>query len=528
MMRHPLASRFVLCAVPGAVAFLTAALVSVWVPAYPNLHDDFANLLIADTLLHGRLTNPTPPSHELLQTFHVVVEPTYAGKFPIGTGAFLALGQLLFGAWHTGVWIAAGIACASLTWMLLAELPLRWAWTFGMFAALHPMWQTGWSQEYTHGWLAITAMSLVLGGLLRMRRSGVELKWSDPLAVACGLVMGIFSRPFETAILSLALGAWIAWGLVRQGALTRSSFWTAIAPGSLVLLLGFGLQGTINRSVTGSWLKLPYQLHEEQYGVAPVFIWQKPHEPTLGHRFAEQSQFHRGWSMESYSASASWSGYVGLMGNRVWHIMKHWGWILAIAPLAVLVAPRQRAKYGMVLVAALAALGIINGVPWFFPTYVAPLIPVAVLLTAVIVRRGSHQRHKMVMIGLLLMQTAGLVMATRSMVLAASKDHASPSSWFVRRADAESDLLNRKGNHLVIVRYASGHDCHHEWVFNRANPAEARIVWARWDPTLIDQLLIDYPNRSVWWVDVDRNDSYQLQPHQQKDPSTLADGSVRN
>jgi hypothetical protein len=528
----PLLLRPILCLTPGLIAFLVAALVSIWVPPYPNLHDDFSNLLVADTLWHGRVSNPTPPSHELLQTFHVIVEPTYAAKYPIGIGAMLALGKLLFGVWHAGMWIAAGLACSALTWMLLAAVPKRWAWTFGMFAALHPMWQTGWSQEYTHGWLAVAAMALVIGGMLRIRRSRCEFSWHAPLAVAGGLVLGIFSRPFEVALLSSILGVWLAFNLMREKRLMQVSFWRAIAPASILLAVGFGLQGFINRSVTGSWLKLPYQLHEEQYGVAPLFIWQKPHEPTLGHRFEQQAEFHRGWSLDSYSNAASWPGYASLMGNRVWQMMKFWGWILVTIPFAIVAIPRQRRRYGMILAAALLALAIINGIPWFFHTYVSTLIPVAILLCAVVVQAGlknlSHRngetrsenlrRQRWMMIGLLAMQTLGLVMASRSMVLSATQDPDSPNQWFTKRATAEADLLNRDGNHLAIVRYANGHDVHHEWVFNGADPVQARIVWARWDESLIKRLLIDYPDRSVWIVEVSNDDSYRFLTYQSKDP----------
>jgi hypothetical protein len=525
---------------PGIAAFLVAASVSLWIPAYPNIHDDFANLLVADTLLHGRLANPTPPSHELLQTFHVVMEPSYAAKFPIGTGALLALGHLVFGALYTGMWISAALACTALTWMLLAELPKRWAWAFGMFAALHPMWQTGWSQEYTHGWLAIVAMALVLGGLLRMRRLGTDIRWTDPLAVACGLVIGIMSRPFEIAVLSAILGIWISIGLIRRGCLNNRAFWCGIAPASIVLALGFGFQGTINRSVTGSWFKLPYQLHEEQYGVAPVFVWQQPHEPALGHRFEEQIQFHRLCSMESYTTAASWPGYAKLMGGRVSQMMKHWGWVLILAPASIVVLPRERAKYGMVLVAALATLCAINGIPWVSHTYVAPLIPAAILLSAVALRTGLHALARqssedrssriqgrnrwqcMAILGLLTMQALGLVMATRSMIAASERD---PNLWSVQRSQVAAELLPQGGDHLVMVRYSPGHDIHHEWVYNNAEPASSHIVWARWDESLVDRLVKDYPNRSAWIIEVAADDTYRLEPYPKKDPSVSPDGS---
>jgi hypothetical protein len=220
------------------------------------------------------------------------------------------------------------------------------------------------------------------------------------------------------------------------------------------------------------------------------------------------------------------------MSNRVWQMLENWGWVLMTFPFAVVAAPRLRARYGVVLMAAVIALAIINCVPWFFPTYVAPLIPVAILLCAVVMQHGlkrlahgnweisceSFRMQKMVMLGLIAMQALGLVMATRSMVASEAQDPNSPIQWFKQRASAEAELFSRAGNHLVIVHYAPGHDFHHEWVFNGADPANARIVWARWDESLLQQLLIDYPNRSVWMAEVSNDDSYRFLPYQSKDP----------
>jgi hypothetical protein len=520
-------NRVWLCLLPGGVAFVVAALVSQWVPAYPNIHDDFGNLLVADTLLHGRLSNPTPPSHELLQSFHIVVEPSYAAKFPIGSGALMAFGKLVFGEWKVGMWLAASLACSAITWMLLAALPTRWAWTFGMMSALHPMWQTGWSQEFTHGWLAVGSVALIIGGLLRLRRIGVGRGRTASIAVAMGLVLGMFSRPFEVALLSGLLALPFAYEWIRNGALGSRAFWLAWSPAALILMLGFTMQGLVNHQVTGSWFQLPYQLHEKQYGVAPVFVWQRPHEPSLGHRFPEQVAFHRGWSMEAYESAASWSGYGRLMGTRALHLVKHWGWLLALAPMAAVAIRRVRFRYWGVWIAAVVAFLVINAIPWVSPNYVAPLIPLAILLSAVGIRAALHamaqssadesgkvfthrdRLDRVVMIGLLLSQVVGLVVCTRSMVEARNRD---PFPWFVERAKTEAHLLTQEGNHLVMVRYASGHNIHHEWVFNAADPTTARVVWARWDESLVDKLRSDYPNRIVWLLEVASDDSHRLLP----------------
>ncbi len=74
-----------LVAMPGcdiALAFCVSLGMS-WsrLPA-PSCHDEFSHLLVADTLRHARLANPAPELWQPFQSFHVLVNPSYASKFP--------------------------------------------------------------------------------------------------------------------------------------------------------------------------------------------------------------------------------------------------------------------------------------------------------------------------------------------------------------------------------------------------------------------------------------------------------------
>src|SRR5947209_5547212 len=115
---------------------LRLALLPILPIPVPGIHDEYSHLLLADTLVHGRLANPTNPMWVHFETFHVNWKPTYASMYFPGQALFLSLGQFFLGHPFWGVWLSNGLMCGAICWALQGWMPPQWALLGGLLSVI--------------------------------------------------------------------------------------------------------------------------------------------------------------------------------------------------------------------------------------------------------------------------------------------------------------------------------------------------------------------------------------------------------
>ncbi|HEU5337059.1 MAG TPA: hypothetical protein VFU27_13905 [Terriglobales bacterium] len=556
----------------AAVAFGGDALVSLWRPPLPVVPDEFSYLLAADTFASGRLTNPTPALWQRFETPEVLFRPTYQSKYPPGQALFLAAGELLAGKPAIGVWLSSALACAALCWMLQAWVGETWALYGALLAAFQFAFFGHWAQSYWGGMVAALGGALLYGAVRRIAdpEAGTA-RARDAFWLALGLVILANTRPFEGLLAAVAALGGLVLHSLRHRSAGRALGRKLLLPAALVLLLGASLTVFYNRRVTGSAWRLPYQIYEQQYDPVPSFIFQPlrpwPHlENAAMEAAAVDTLSAWRWAHGFFSLAFVASKLFGLWqfvfaaALSLPFIMLTWaerwprsvqalqaGAFLVIQVLALrhsLFWPSPHTLWIVILLLvfliqaallvrffrnfwdrlALAALGLVAvGLAletWRFHShYVAPVVPLAIVLAVQAVRRAWAWAP--------LGRAPGKVLALGLPVLilgVAAAGSASPSGqlerWARQRAAMQQNLESLPGWQLVIVHYGPGHDSYEEWVVNRSDLRKAKVLWAREGSREQDcGLIAAYAGRTVWLLDADRN---QLR----KFPDTCAGGKT--
>lgn len=544
--------------VVGLAAVLArVAVLPVLPAAHPHTTDEYSQLLLADTLLHHRVTNPTPPLWIHFETFQVNMQPTYHSMYPPAPAIFIALGRLLTHTAFAGVIITLGLMCAALCWMFYGWLPPEWALAGGFLAVMRLAIFSYFAASYWGAPVGVAGGALVLGAVPRILGWNVNPTATPPetlhtpaspapaptpslyassfIFLALGLVLLANSRPYEGLIFSLpaclAILPWLASQLKFNGLLRTAKI---VAPALVILLLAGAAMCFYFRRTTGNPLLMPQQLNRDTYAEAPYFLFQSARAVEPYHH-AIFKRLYTDYEMAVYTQTRGLGGMIAL---AVIHLASFWTFFLGVILtlpiiLALTTVPvgrswsriSPRARF-LIIETLVCAAGLAVEV-FFAPHYAAPMTGLVLLFVLFALHRLRTKPWLNPAAGAFLCRgvftVVILVLAARTL---AAPLHIPISdglwSWNnaivypAPRLDVIHTLDAHPGNHLVLVRFDPRHPLREDinWVYNDADLDSGRIVWA-WDMGLANnqQLISAYPGREVWLVQPDLPGGPQLSPY---------------
>jgi len=483
------------------------SLLGIYPVPEPSIHDEFSHLLLADTLVHGRLANPPHPLWQHFESIHIIQQPTYASMYPPGQGAFLASGIWLFHEPWAGVVASVGLMFAALCWMMQAWLAPRWA-LYGTILAILAFGATSlWINSYLGGAVPGLGAALVLGAVGRLRRPGKAIGQSVLLGI--GIVLLMNTRPFEGLILTASALVLLAVSLGR-GRLKNLSLAQIAIPAGLIVAAGLAFMGYYNWRVTGSPMRMPYEVNRDTYGwpenlgFLPMKQVASRH-PVLHKMYLKEIAHHQIYS--------SWRAFLESVDQRA---LDNWAFFCGpVLTIPLLFLPQvfldRRTRPLVVILAVMLGVNLFQMV--LYPYHLGPVVP---LLFAAI---AQGARHIYVLLGRVNPKRAVAfavllpvcVAAVSALKLEASDLKIPLTYWETAaeshqqaRAYIEEWLSRRPGKQLVIVHYSSSHSPDQEWVYNAADIDASKVVWAReMDPKSDAELLRYFKDREVWLLNAD-------------------------
>lgn len=500
------------------VGLLPIALRLVLLPVYgvptPFHHDEYAYLLQADTFASGRLTNPTPPLPMHFVSIYVLVKPTYAAEYQFAQASMLAAGQKLAGLPWAGVVLSVGILCVLVFWALVAWIPPVWAFIGTLLFEIGVGVLSYWMNSYWGGAVPAIGGALVLGALPRLRE---RARVRDACLAAVGLFIVVNSRPIEGLLLGLIAAGSLLHFVLITNELTFSILLRRIAlPALLIWIPALVFMGYYNYRVTGQTTKFPYLLYRSYYGTPQGFYWQKPFTVSTSMPSDVRAEY------EEQLKHATDKSVKALIVATAGKVRRFWDFYIGVPMTVVLIFLPFiwcERNMGLALLVLALVLGFDNLMFFaYFPHYSAAATVAIVLAITQCIRRMRRRSRAgfflsrslavVCVIGLfvpIVGRFIGPYLPARFATIAPVWNQ--QFNFPLSREQFVPWLERQPGKQLVIVRYQAtkfnvrgGHMNENEWVYNRADIENAKIVWAREseDPESNRRLVEHFSNRKLW------------------------------
>jgi hypothetical protein len=273
----------------------------------------------------------------------------------------------------------------------------------------------------------------------------------------------------------------------------------------LALALTGAAMGLYNFRVTGNALRLPYQVHEETYGIAPLFIWQSlPPEPAYRHQALRDR--HRQVGRGLYDIQRSVAGF--LVKNIAY--LSWWGFyslnvfvlpLLATLPLMVKWALRDRwARFALLTYVILIAGVLLE--TFMMIHYLAPITAFNYFFVLSALRLWRWRDKRIGQMASWLVPLLAAVGLVASWCWTITRDGS--SAWQNQRAKLIEQLKQQDRRHLIIVSYSPTRSTPDEWVYNEADIDGAQVIWARrMDADQNCKLAEYFKDRRIWSLELD-------------------------
>jgi len=355
--------------------------------------------------------------------------------------------------------------------------------------------------------MGATAGALVLGGMRRLTR---RPHLHHALPVGVGLAILANSRPYEGLIFGLPAGVFLlAWMLGKQGPPLMVSIQRIGLPLLLMLCAAALAMAFYNFRVTGDVFRTPYQVHEETYAMAPLFLWQSPRpEPIYHHE--DLRHFHTNYNLSLYYLEHSISGFLLKTFLLLQTFALYFFNVFAIPLIATSLgffrwALRNRwARFGLIL-SGFFMCGMLLPVVWA-AHYLAPITGLSYFFIVSAMRLWRWSRKGIGRLMLWIVPFLAIVMLLMSLYETTREDRS--LVWQVQRAKLLAQLKKEEGQHLIIVSYSPKGVVHPPWEYNEADLDRAKVVWARqMDRDQNCKLMEYFKNRHLWFLEIEGDQS---------------------